>query len=380
MINVKNKLFKKYFIKKSLHDLGVPHRLPNKNKYDIAIVIPCYNEFHFIFDTLESINTQKTQKLSTCLVIIVINNFINDKHDIILNNQQTYDKLILQKYKFDFVAIDCFTSDNAFNNKNRGVGTARKVGMDFALQYFQNEMGVLCCLDADTIIDKNYLNVVYDHFCIKNFNACTVNFKHQTSADEKLNEAIIKYEKILKETAYKIKQTGSPYGYVSLGSTIVCNAKSYISCGGMSSKQATEDFYFLQSLAKYTKIQSINEILVFPSSRSENRVYLGTGFRINEYLQYNKFKNLNFNEESFVEIKNIISIVEKCYGLKFDNFLQKAKLSLNMESYTFMIEKKIQNVWMKFHENCSSKKQFMIFFHQWFDALMIIQLLKKLNN
>ena len=49
MINVKNKLFKKYFIKKSLHDLGVPHRLPNKNKYDIAIVIPCYNEFHFIF-------------------------------------------------------------------------------------------------------------------------------------------------------------------------------------------------------------------------------------------------------------------------------------------------------------------------------------------
>ena len=52
-----------------------------------------------------------------------------------------------------------------------------------------------------------------------------------------------------------------------------------------------------------------------------------------------------------MEIKNIISIVEKCYGLKFDNFLQKAKLSLNMESYTFMIEKKIQNVWMKFHEN-----------------------------
>ena len=81
-----------------------------------------------------------------------------------------------------------------------------------------------------------------------------------------------------------------------------------------------------------------------------------------------------------MEIKNIISIVEKCYGFKFDNFLQKAKLLLNMESYTFMIEKKIQNVWMKFHENCSSKKQFMIFFHQWFDALMIIQLLKKLNN
>ena len=36
--------------------------------------------------------------------------------------------------------------------------------------------------------------------------------------------------------------------------------------------------------------------------------------------------------------------------------------------------------WNNISENSKSKKQFMLFFHQWFDALMIIQLLKKLNN
>ena len=49
----------------------------------------------------------------------------------------------------------------------------------------------------------------------------------------------------------------------------------------MNTKKATEDFYFLQAIAKYTKVHKIKDCLVHPSSRNENRVYLGTGFRIN---------------------------------------------------------------------------------------------------
>ena len=45
-----------------------------------------------------------------------------------------------------------------------------------------------------------------------------------------------------------------------------------------------------------------------------------------------------------------------------------------------LILKDIKNVWNKFQDNSKTQKQFMVFFHQWLDALMIIQLLKKLNN
>ena len=61
-----------------------------------------------------------------------------------------------------------------------------------------------------------------------------------------------------------------------MGSTIICRVDAYIAVGGMPKKKAGEDFYFMQSLAKHTDIFYIDDILVFPSSRSEKRVYLGT--------------------------------------------------------------------------------------------------------
>ena len=66
--------------------------------------------------------------------------------------------------------------------------------------------------------------------------------KHQTSNNPIVQEGIIKYENSIKEIAKKIELTGSPYGYVSMGSTIACNVKAYIACGGMNTKAATEDF------------------------------------------------------------------------------------------------------------------------------------------
>tara|TARA_B100000427_G_C15014854_1_gene379930 strand:- start:22 stop:525 length:504 start_codon:yes stop_codon:yes gene_type:complete len=165
-----------------------------------------------------------------------------------------------------------------------------------------------------------------------------------------------------------------------MGSTIACNIKSYLACGGMNTKKATEDFYFLQALAKYTKIHKINDILVFPSSRQENRVYLGTGFRMNEYSENKTFKNLEFSDESFLEISNIIKIIDKYWKKDYEKIIIELKKTLNKKSVQFLVKKDLKNIWNKFKNNSNNKRQFNIFFHQWFDALSIIKLLKNLNN
>ena len=371
---------KKYFNKRSFHGLGKPFKKTNKIAYRYIIVIPCYNEFDYIFDTLTSINKQKSNLLEDTLVIIVINNSESDNFNIKENNIKTHQSLIQKIYKYDFISIDCFSSKYQLTKDVAGVGYARKIGLDFALEYALNSKSVLCCLDADTLIDDKYLDKISYNYTINKINVGIINFKHQKSNNPILEEGIRKYESILKEIAQNIEKTGSPYGYVSMGSTITCNVKSYVACGGMNIKKATEDFYFLQSLAKYTKIEKINDILVFPSSRNENRVYLGTGFRMDEYYKNKTFKNLDFNQDSYNQLSKIIKIVKKNSMKDGEVIFKELSYQLNEKSISFLIEKKVESILDKFKKNAKDIKQYNLFFNQWFDALTIMKFLKYLNN
>ena len=373
-----NRTFSKYQKSTSIN-IGEPHKIPNKKHYNCSIIIPCYNEFNYVFNTLDSISAQDQILLNETLVIIVINNSSNDNEKIKNNNFQTYNLLLKKQYNFEFIAIDCFSNKFALNPRNSGVGYARKTGLDFCLRYIKNQYSLLCSLDADTLISSDYINVVNKIFTGKTTGACVLNFRHQKSHDSIIEKGIRKYEKKIKYIAKKIHESGSPYGYVSMGSTIVCNAESYVACGGMSKKKATEDFYFLQSLAKYTQIHQAKECIVFPSSRDEQRVYLGTGYRIQEYKESGAFKGLTFSDESFSILNNTIKIIIKSYTMSWKQFDKVLLSKLQVQASNFLKSKNIDTIWEQINTNAKTQAQFNLFFHQWFDALMVMQFLKKIN-
>ena len=373
-----NFLLNKYLKNKSLHQYGRTIKKFNDIRYKYFIVIPCFNELEYIDGTLFSISKQNKVLLDETLLIIVINNSDKDSNLIFKNNLNTYDKLINNKYNLNLLIIDAFSDGNAIPNKNAGVGFARKIGLDHSLNYFKDNSSILCLLDADTIVNKNYLEII-DNFYKQNINAAVINFQHQKSENKIIEEGIRKYENTLKKIANKISKTGSPYGYVSMGSTITCNIKTYISVGGMNTKKATEDFYFLQAIAKHTKVHKIKDCLVHPSSRNENRVYLGTGFRMNEYTKSKKFKNLNYSNCSYKIIQKIIKLSSDNWDVDSKIFLKILKNKIDAETYNFLTSYNFETKLKNFKKNAKNKHQFMLFFHQWFDALKIIKLLKKLG-
>ena len=375
-----NKTLNKYLKQNCANHYGEMHSKLTLKTYKTFIVIPCYAEHDYIFTTLDSINNQDTALLKSCLVVIVVNNSVLDSVEIKDNNKKTYELLKLKKYNFEFVMIDCYSKKHALRSNIAGVGMARKIGLDYCLMFAKNKKSLLCSLDADTQIHNNYLHHVTSFFNKNEVEASVINFKHQKSKDKIIEEGIRKYEFIIKNIAKEIDNTGSPYGYVSLGSTIICTLKAYIACGGMSKKKATEDFYFLQALAKHTPIKKIKNILVFPSSRNNQRVYLGTGFRMKEYKKNKEFKYLNYSKKSFKKLKNLISLVDASWNKEYNIFLSEIMKILDKKIIDFLIEKKIETVWNNIRKNSKNKNQFMHFFHQWFDALTIIQFLKKLNN
>ena len=358
--------------------------LPNQNFntkkdfYKYFFIIPVYNEYPIVLKTLDSINKQKNKLLNDTLVVLIINNKENTDLEIINNNDKSYKTIKDKEYFYECITLDYYSKKNSLPGSQSGVGIARKIGMDFILKYAKKN-SLIFSVDADTIIAKNYLSIIVDAYHQEHFQACTINFKHLKSKDSIINKGIQIYEKALYHMAGKIKESGSPYGYVSMGSAIGCTVEAYIAIGGMCQKDAAEDFYFMQSLAKFTNIYTIKDFLVYPSSRSEQRVHLGTGYRMKQFKKNQTFENLFFNDNSYKSIKQLILLIEKNYNQSYEILNKELNEYFDHNICNFLYIHRLNNIWDKINQNAKSKKQFMLFFHQWFDALKIMQFLKTIN-
>lgn len=138
---------------------------------------------------------------------------------------------------------------------------------------------LILCLDADTLVQKNYLSSIENSFQ-KKVKTAIVAYEHQEAGTDEGKAAIYCYEIFLRYWILGLKYARSPYAFHSIGSTMVCTADAYLAVRGMNRRRAGEDFYFLNKLAKIGGINYIKETRVFPSARPSFRVPFGDGRRI----------------------------------------------------------------------------------------------------
>ena len=363
-----------YLIKKGI---SVPWKIQPifKQKFSHAMVIPCLNEYEQLPILLKSIEKNGSLILKNIIIIIVINNSETDSKIIKCNNKKTYELLINNSFDFTIGIIDAFSMKLELPKKYAGVGFARKIGMDLALPYLTDDNSLIFSTDADSIINKNYFKIIINHFNKTQIQAAVVKFKHIETNDKSIKKQIIKYEKFLKTTANKMKASGSPYGYVSMGSTMICTVKAYVSIGGMPKKKATEDFYFLQELSKYCGVKTINKTLVYPSSRLENRIYLGTGYRMIEAQKGFNINSLFYSDDAFYYLKKWLTIGTSSWKLDFHELFKKTN-NIDLELTNYIINENIKDILPKLQTSSPSKIHFINQFHRWFDGLKTIRFLK----
>jgi len=67
-----------------------------------------------------------------------------------------------------------------------GVGWARKQGMDHAIKIMsKNTSGVIISLDADCLVEKNYVKEIVDFFrCNPSYAGCSIHFEHPIEENE----------------------------------------------------------------------------------------------------------------------------------------------------------------------------------------------------
>ncbi len=246
---------------------------PAQKMRPVAIVIPACAEYPDILDTFDSIERSiecargesgKIQICSGaahagdcaaasggCTVICVVNNRVNASGEIKENNRT----LIKAAVERGITVLDACSKGYELSEKE-GVGTARRIGMDYALR---NGAEVIACMDADTLVSSEYIRALYD-FCLQCSDilakgkfppaGAVTGFTHQKAPDSDIQKAIDSYEFFIKEHSARLFKTKTPFYPYALGPSIVCSSWGYAASGGMPKLLSGEDFYFLQSLIK----------------------------------------------------------------------------------------------------------------------------------
>jgi len=360
------------------------------------VVIPAIKEYENIISLLKSVLENDTIYFDETLSLFVINNPENCNHDIKEDNRKTIAflrNLIGKKSNDDFAKkiyekgikiglVDASSENKALLDKEAGVGLARKIGMDLALEVFNyksNRKKILICLDADCIVDKNYLKEIINTFNQKNYNAACIYYEHILPENKEEKFAIICYELFLRYYVTGLKYAGSHYAYQTIGSTIVCDAESYCKAGGMNKRKAGEDFYFLEKLAKITSIHQINTTTVYPSSRISLRVPFGTGKRISKFLQSAENEYYLYHPESFHILKKWLDVFHS-KNIMDENYYLKEAEKIHIRLKEFLNKNSFDKAMKNIFKNSKNDEQIQKQKLYWFDAFRTLKLIHYLRD
>ncbi|GHT40555.1 hypothetical protein FACS189437_06300 [Bacteroidia bacterium] len=286
---------------------------------EIRVVIPCYNEPE-VMQTVQSLLACKREDFAV-EIIVVVNSYGISPEPIRQLNRQSFKELscFAQTHNTPSFYITVLLEENLPGHQT-GAGLPRKIGMDVAVKQFEEEgnpAGIIVSLDADCLVEDNYLTEIYRSFKQNKLNSATIEFHHpveQLADDDALRKACEVYEEYLRYYRAALEYTGYPYAYYTIGSAFAVTAKTYRQAGGMGKQQAGEDFYFLQKVFPLGKTQFIDTTCVYPAARISDRVPFGTGPAIGKMIGEEQIRKLSYQVAAFTELKNLFAKVDLFFG------------------------------------------------------------------
>jgi hypothetical protein len=371
-----------------------------------AVVIPALAERDSLFRTLAGIAENPSSDLRRTLVICVVNNHrpplagdaeIRDNRETLcllqalvfghprypdLPDEIREDVQKIAGSGLRLAFIDASSPGLEIPDRDGGVGAARKIGMDAALQIVDAPAangGVICCLDADTLVEENYLSSVWTYFTRTGNPAAVSAYAHQKPDDPKLLAAICCYEIFLRSYVIGLSYAGSPYAFHSIGSTMACTTEGYAAVRGMNRRRAAEDFHFLNKLAKIGKIGVISETTVFPSPRPSKRVPFGTGQRVLRFLTGGTDEYRLYDPLIFEILREWLASMKADPDRDPETILTgTGRIHAGLKEY--LCVNRFATDWLVIRQNSRDLGQLRRQFKVWFDGLKTLRLIHHLSR
>lgn len=355
--------------------------LPDRT-FRTAVVIPSLAEHATLPATLGSLAANPAHLLEESLILVVVNQRCDASAAEKADNQATLADLPRWREEFGLKNlhwVDAASSDRELPPK-QGVGLARKIGLDLALAQldFRENDPLLICLDADTLVQPDYLGAIAAHFSASSAGGTSIPFRHQTAGDPAGQAAIDRYELFLRAYVLGMELARSPYAFHTVGSAMACRASAYARAGGMNRRMAGEDFYFLQQLHKTSAVTPLTGTVVHPSPRSSQRVPFGTGRAVGEMLARGG-QLLFYQPLLFGVVGEWLACVAGHGGASGAGLLARAG-EISPLLRTFLQQAGFAESWDNLLRNSRDERRLMTSFHAWFDAFRTMRLMHHLTD
>ena len=375
-----------------------------------AVVIPALAERGNLFFTLASLSRNDPAEIAKTLILVVVNNRpipcadpadLHDNRETLrcldglregrlpglwdgANREITaaMEQVLDGGLRLGF--IDASSPGREMPARSGGVGLARRMGMDAALACLHRSgedfQCILLSLDADTLVEENYLSEAGEFFRRGRWAAAFVDFAHRADSQDPLErDAILRYEIFLRYYRLGLCYAGSPYAFFAIGSAMACRDRSYAAVRGMCIRDAAEDFYFLNKLAKVGPIGQIDRTKVHPSSRRSVRVPFGTGKTVGRYLDGDRSVDLLYDPVVFEILRKWLCWMEGNFLEEEENILSGAE-EIHPRLASFLKQCGFSETWRRIRHSAKQPEVLRRHFHGWFDGFKTLKLIRRLTD
>lgn len=345
---------------------------------DMVVVIPCYDEKDLLL-TLQNLRECAAPKAKV-LVAVIINSGVRSGEDVVEQNRKTYGEVMEFAAENNTETLQFFPLIfEKLPRKHAGVGLARKIGMDLAVEHFlrtQNPEGIIVSLDADCTVSPNFFTDIPAAYRQNEKLCCTVqNFHHRVeNNDAQLENAIRQYEQYIRYFSQMLQYIEFPHYYHTIGSAFSVSADAYVRVGGMGRQQGGEDFYFLQKVFALGKTKSLDHVFVYPMARFSDRIPFGTGPALQKIIDEPNGKMRAYSWESFVALKALFDLRHSFFKQEKELVTQKIEL-LHPAMVQFAEETDVLAEIDDCNRNSATLKAFEKRFFHHFNAFKIIKFL-----
>ena len=270
-----------------------------EGRFGNAVVVPAYGEGQSLFDTLGSVPRGAAGET---LVVVVVNARADSPARVHEANRAASARLaesagsarelsadppvLAFAYPNGAVVVVDRAAPGRFLPEGQGVGLARKIGNDFVLRLHAAGRlagGWIHNTDADTVL----ANDLFDQTASlgdEQLAAAIYFYEHRLDPDPELALAARLYEISLRYYVLGLAWAGSPYAYEAMGSCVAVRPFAYAAVRGFPRKNAAEDFYVLDKLAKVGTIARLSGTPFLLEGRISDRVPFGTGKALSQLL------------------------------------------------------------------------------------------------